>query len=654
MNIQPDITQAGIKNLIAIGRSQFEVDLGNTQQSFDEMIWDVTSLAHHNPRGARLRLYFTRYDTFDEPLPTVYADVIKSWLLLSRKAAATNMNNNLLVGRILWEAICQRRRPPNRPFAWAALCEADLRQAELLMLERWALSSAHKLGRRLLGLAQFLAARQICRPLYYTLQTPRPRDFNNHTLKGQEARRAKLPSANALNGLADIYHKLATEPSDRLLAAAMAILVVTGFRVGELLTLPEECEVYEQHSGQAAYGIRYYKEKSRNGQKKLAVRWLTPLQAELAQAAIAEIRQLTATARVQARELEAHPDRIILPGIEPEQRLSVKEASELVGYHSPTTIHKWCQAGFPHEYQGSKRFIRAQDLAEYLYQQRWRPLWTVDRRDGTYQMLSETLLIVPRHFFRRGKGNVNLLVEPVVIRQVNDFLRGRSCNMKSAFERFGICEEDGSYCAITSHRLRHWLNDLADKGGLPIDVLTRWMGREYPYDTEAYRHASVDERLAWVKRSIQEEKLSGVMTDVYFELPEGERDAFLAGQIQAVHFTPMGICIHDFAIEPCPYHLNCVRGCPDYLRTKGSQQERQYLLQIRENTQQALAYANQQANEGNRNLAEAWVSHHEATLRGIEAALAVDDCDWVEAGERVNPQTISLPILTTTEEANDG
>lgn len=645
-------TQTAIESLIALGRRQFKADLGGTNQSFDDMVWDVTSLANRTPNGT-LRLYFTQYNSYDIPLPRGYAVVIKSWVLLSRKASAADMRNNLMAGRVLWEAVWQRHQRTERSFDWATLCEEDLKQTELLMMERWALSTTHKIGHRLLRLAQFLAARQICRPLYYTLQTPRPSDFNNHTLSGQAARRAKLPSANALNGLADIYRELATEPADRLLAAAIALLTVTGFRVRELLTLPEDCEVYEQHEGEVAYGVRYYKEKSKGGRKMLAVRWLTPLQAELAQAAIAEIRRLTTGARVQAKALEVQPDRIVLPGIKPEQRLSAKEVCDLLGLRSPTTIYKWCQAGFPHEYQGSKCLLRAQDLADYLYQQRRPFLWTVDRKDGTYQMLSETLFIAPRHFFRRGKGNIHLLIDPVVSQQVNDFLRSRD-NMKSAFARFDIREEDGAVCAITSHQLRHWLNDLADKGGLPIELLTRWMGRENAYDTEAYRHASVDERLAWVKQSIQEERLSGTMTDVYFELPEGERDAFLSGQIQAVHFTPMGICIHDFAIEPCPYHLNCVRGCPDYLRTKGNQRERQYLLQIRENTQQALAYANKQANEGNQDLAEAWVSHHEATLRGIDAALTVDDCDWVEAGERVNPQTIPLPVLTTAEETNDG
>lgn len=652
MTGQLTLIQETIQKLVALGRSQFEADLGQTGQSFDDMVWDVTALAARACNGA-IRLYFTQYGTSDEPFPSGYAEVIKSWVLLARKGSAADMGNNLAAARILWEVARQRYRDSSEEFNWRKLCEEDLRQAESLMMNRWALSTAHKIGHRLIRLAQFLAARQICRPLYYTLQTPRPSDFNNHTLAGQAARRAKIPSLNALNGLADIYRELAAEPSDRFLAAAIALLVVTGFRAGELVTLPEDCEVYEQHDGQTAYGVRYYKEKSKGGRKMLAVRWLTPLQAELAQAAISEIRHLTTAVRIQARELEAQPDRIVLPNVDPEQQLNAQEVCELIGCHSPTTIHKWCQTGFPHERQGRKIVIRAQDLADYLYRQRRRSLWTVDRRDGTYQMLSETLLIAPRHFFRRDKGNIHLLIEPVIIQQMSDFLKSRG-SMRSVFDRFDIREEDGTVCAITSHQFRHWLNDLADKGGLPIEALTRWMGREYAGDTEAYRHASVDERLAWVKRGIQEGKLSGVMSEVYFELPKGERDAFLLGQIQAVHFTPMGICVHDFAIEPCPYHLNCVRGCPDYLRTKGSQREREYLLQIRENTQQALAYASQQVTEGKQNLAGDWVAHHEATLRGVDAALAADDYAHANEGDLVNPQRIPLPVLSSVRKVKDG
>ena len=115
-----------------------------------------------------------------------------------------------------------------------------------------------------------------------------------------------------------------------------------------------------------------------------------------------------------------------------------------------------------------------------------------------------------------------------------------------------ICEDDGTPCRITTHQFRHWLNDLADKGGMPVEVLTRWMGRSFARDTQDYRHATVDERLAWLKDSIRSGSVTGHMAEVYRQLPVGERERFLDGQIQAMHVTPLGICIHDFAVEPCP------------------------------------------------------------------------------------------------------
>jgi hypothetical protein len=92
-----------------------------------------------------------------------------------------------------------------------------------------------------------------------------------------------------------------------------------------------------------------------------------------------------------------------------------------------------------------------------------------------------------------------------------------------------------------------------------------------------------------------------------------------------VHFTAFGICLHDFAVTPCPFHLNCVRGCPDYLRTRGNQKERQHLIQIRTATEQALVAARLQAASG-AGIAEPWVRHCEE-LEGIAKALAVDNDD---------------------------
>ena len=45
-------------------------------------------------------------------------------------------------------------------------------------------------------------------------------------------------------------------------------------------------------------------------------------------------------------------------------------------------------------------------------------------------------------------------------------------------------------------------------------------------------------------------------------------------------FTPYGVCVHDYAIDPCPYHLNCLAGCPEYLRTKGDQEEQNNIAAV--------------------------------------------------------------------------
>jgi hypothetical protein len=239
-------------------------------------------------------------------------------------------------------------------------------------------------------------------------------------------------------------------------------------------------------------------------------------------------------------------------------------------------------------------------------------------------MLSETLLIVFRNTFHPGRSVFPLVVQPVFVSQIADFLSG-SGGTTSAFERFGIRESDGSFCKMTSHQFRHWLNYIADKGGLPVDLQSRWMGREHSRDTDAYRHATVDERLEWVKAGIQDGKLAGPKATMYSDLPSAKRERYLDGEVQAVHFTALGLCLHDFAVTPCPYHLNCVRGCADYLRVKGSESERRHLIQIQQSTERALESAKSRAGAPDGGVAEPWIRHCEETLEGVRAALAVDD-----------------------------
>ncbi len=608
-------------------RSQFP------SEDFDATRWRLESLNDRPGVRPVKNLCFTRLQQPDEPLPDQYVSLIKSWIVLEGLGHGERYEQ-LLTARHFWEVLLLRRNNRVKNFQWETLTLDDLCQAELIFLSNKAESGAYHRTIYLKKLVSFLESRQICPPLHFTLQIKRPESFNNSISLERAGKISKLPSQQALEGLAAVYQQHAQLPADRLRIAALALLVVTGFRIGELLTLPLDCEEVEVHRGKQRYGLRYYPEKSRRGALKLAVRWLTPIGEQLARKAVAEIRSITATFREQARRLEQHPSHVVFSGNQGEEKLPSKKVRQMLGMKHRVSLYLIPEQQLP-RYGSSRHFYYlASEVEAYLLAHR-PSLWTLNRRDGTYQLLSKTLLIAPRWFFKPRIGVNTLLIGPVTYAQMSEFLVSSTA---SVFKRFDIRETDGSLCRMTTHQFRHWLNDLAEKGGLPLDLQARWFGRENQRDSHAYHHATVEERVQWVKQGIRDRTIGGFLADVYFALPEEDRDVFLEGQVQAVHVTALGLCLHDFSLDPCPYHLNCLRGCREYLRTKENQQERNHLIQVEKRTKQSLRMAEEAARTGNGVLAEAWVRHHQETLAGCQAALAIDEeTPGIQAGTLVRP-----------------
>lgn len=329
-----DAVRSAFVALVATARERFAIGFASAGFDFDDPCWDIRALKDRSANTTSPRLYFTRHGTTDDPLPRDFALAVKSWLILEYGSAA-NMGPRLDSVRMLWEAIRKRRQRAANRFRWEDLCSEDLSQTELLMRAYWSESTIYKRAINIIGFAEFLSARGITRSLYYRPQSPRIEDFNRHTIAGQQERRDRLPTEAALLGLADIYRELATEPRNRLRIAAIAILVVTGFRIGELLTMPVDCEVEEVRGGKPRYGLRYFREKSRGGARIFAVRWLTATGAELARPAIAEIRSLTDAARRRAKELERDAPRVPIPGYHWAARMSAAQVSKAMGLLCP-------------------------------------------------------------------------------------------------------------------------------------------------------------------------------------------------------------------------------------------------------------------------------------------------------------------------------
>ena len=127
-----------------------------------------------------------------------------------------------------------------------------------------------------------------------------------------------------------------------------------------------------------------------------------------------------------------------------------------------------------------------------------------------------------------------------------------------------------------------------------------------------------------VRAALQRGQLRGRLAQMYFALHEDVRDAFLEDQLQAVHVTPFGVCVHDFKVEPCPSHLNCLKRCRDYLHDSADPNERQTLMRLEASTSVVLDQAKRQQALGELDLSAHWIAEAEETLTGVREVLAAE------------------------------
>ncbi|HVC46881.1 MAG TPA: hypothetical protein VND90_06510, partial [Terracidiphilus sp.] len=130
------------------------------------------------------------------------------------------------------------------------------------------------------------------------------------------------------------------------------------------------------------------------------------------------------------------------------------------------------------------------------------------------------------------------------------------------------------------------------------------------------------ERINTLKSALQSGRTKGAVADIYFNLHDDVRDAFLEAQLQAVHVTPLGLCVHDFKVSPCPKMLNCVKDCDDYLFDTANGVHRQNLVQLQQRTKLTLENAEAQRSRGEADLSEHWIADAKATLAGVDRILS--------------------------------
>ena len=612
--------------------------------SWDDYAWDVNKyekpLAHQKHRSAFLYFTARRKTVRDPHVPygQPYADFAKALIRTrasERGLSRSGHTHTMIALRYLYAALqlAGKSDPTELTPKHFKVAVADARERA----RGWTL---FHVGKALQQISGWLDERDLTRVrIGFKNPIPHPGHGDGLDPESQAKGLLKMPSAAALDALADISNN-PSHDNERILLRVIDLLVVGGFRIGEVLRLPLDCLIETpalDGKGSARkdsttgatimrHGIRYWPEKGGDPY----VKWLSDIAVPVARRAVEDLTQLCSEARAAAKTLEENPDCVPLPvQLPPEELIDLKRVADILGVRSVQIARRilvetlGLKPAVTHKPNGQYAFLfRVKDVERALLKRR-QDIVIIRRPDSRVQMLSESLCVMFQNQFHTRKPTYKFLPELVGITQIKDAL---GCHNKSAsvFSRRGLKEPDGTPMRIRTHAFRHWLNTLMSRGGLSDVELARWSGRRNIDQNAAYKHGTVEQRVAWAHEMIKEGQLRGTVADAYHAIDDPvEKEEFLKTFANVALFTPYGVCVHDYAIDPCPYHLNCLGGCPEYLRTKGDREEQKNIAEVLNFHLVQLRRATKAGQEGIAGAGN-YAAHCNRIIEGAKAALAVD------------------------------
>lgn len=252
---------------------------------------------------------------------------------------------------------------------------------------------------------------------------------------------------------------------------------------------------------------------------------------------------------------------------------------------------------------------------------------------------SNALNLILRNTLNDTKGTFRCVFELIQQANIANRLGARSeTGIKSVFDRFGFTEDDGSSIRINTHQFRHYLNTLAQAGGLSQLDIAKWSGRVDIGQNKVYDHQSDRDILALVREAIGDEmQMLGpvVRTNRPAIIP---RDEFARLQAKTAHATEFGYCIHDYMVLPCQVHRDCLN-CDEQYCIKGDEVREANIRRHRDETRLLLQEA-QSANAEEHFGANRWVAHQQLTLERLDQLCAIFDNPDIAEGAVIRPSGV--------------
>ncbi|RFQ16157.1 integrase, partial [Pseudomonas sp. ATCC 13867] len=439
----------------------------------------------------------------------------------------------------------------------------------------------------------------------------------------------KLPSQSALDALPKIFRD-AVEPADVIVACTAAIMCGAPDRIAEVLTLPVDCEVdsFTEDGKTTSYGLRWWPGKGADPM----VKWVVPSMSSVMREAISKIRAVTEPAREVARWYEKYPDSIYLrPELEYLRRresLSLDDVANMIGVGDGRA---WCRnAKLPIDATDRVHFEAVERAVLRLLPHDFPVL---DPLTGL--RYSEALFVVRRNELGQQRATYHCLIEGVSSTRINDGLGSRvGHGLQSIFSKFGFREADGSEIRVNTHRFRHYLNTLAQAGGMSQLDIAKWSGRKDVRQNVVYDHVTPTQMLEKLRSAVGDSsQMFGPLAEIPVNLPVS-RDEFGQLRFPTAHTTDIGFCVHDYTMSPCELHRDCLN-CQDMVCVKGDLMKTESLQTRLSEARHLLDHAEQARSEGGAG-SDRWLDHHRGTVERLTELCAIMNDPTVPDGACVH------------------
>ncbi|WP_148664539.1 hypothetical protein [Herbaspirillum robiniae] len=477
-----------------------------------------------------------------------------------------------------------------------------LNHADQILRETYSVDGAYTTCRKLVSFAKFIGRRGLTvndtTSWKSSLPTPR-RTHAKFGKEGQSYRKKKLPDLDAICALGQIFSsgfdlEAPGNSRDIFVTSISAMLLGAPSRISEILALSDDCELEEQdENGVLHYGWRFKSVK--NKKQSWRIKWIPDDWAPVAKEAIRRLKVLSE----DARKFAAYAEKQL-------RLLEKGKTDKLKFYRAP---------GFPNVADdvplSSGEIEQIFGVAEKAMLLRW----GLSTRHGCYTLNDLWGLVLkglPAGFpYVANVHNTHLRFDNALfcfwpgqlhgkarkyslhVATPNQFQVGLVGNgaSKGIFERRNLFDAAGRPLRALSHQFRHLLNTFAKEGTgetyLSNEAINFWSGREKKWQGQYYDHEPIEDKVRKATDALRRPDGSLKVIDIpvvtsdldsnvpatqYWNiseiLPRVTADVEIAHR-SPVLWTYYGGCEHDWMLEPCQHHKNCLN-CTEFFCIKGA------------------------------------------------------------------------------------